>query len=419
MRFLHAADIHLDSPQAGMTRRDPELARLTASSTRDAFGNLVDAAIANDVAFLLIAGDLYDTEQRNYETGLFFAREMQRLGRPCIMIHGNHDSAAQITKSLQPPPNVTVLPTRKPGQVGLAEHGVVIHGQSFAAQAEADDLAARYPDPVPGAFNIGLLHSSVEDPGEHARYAPCRVETLVNKNYGYWALGHIHTRATLHEHPHIHFPGNTQGRHVRETGPRGATLVDVADGIVQSLTPVATDVLRWAVLRLDISGVETLAELAARLRFALAEARLAAEGRPLIARVVLTGATLLHAALLAQPGLIDAECRAAAEAAGPDVHIERAKLQTRPAGGAADFGALEEAVRAALADPGLVAGLLTDFARLGAAIPSGASAEVPHTEAGLAALQDDAWSLIRHALEEGGPGNPAAGPHSAATGPAA
>jgi DNA repair protein SbcD/Mre11 len=274
-----------------------------------------------------------------------------------------------------------------------------VHGQSFAGRAEADDLAARYRPPVAGAFNIGLLHSSVEDPGDHARYAPCRLETLVNKDYGYWALGHIHTRAILHERPWVHFPGNTQGRNVRETGSRGASLVEVEEGAVRSLRHIATDVLRWAVLRLDVSDTAEMGDLAARIRFELAAARLTAEGRPLIVRIVLEGATPLHAALLSSPMAIDAECRAAAAATGDDVHIERVKLQTRPAeGGSTDLAALEQAVRSALAEPGLAESLLKDFERLGAVVPAGAVTDVPRTPEALLALQDDAWSVIRHAL---------------------
>ena len=402
MRFLHAADIHLDSPLAGMTHRDPELARLTATCTRDAFSNVVDEAIAHDVAFLLIAGDLYDAEHKNYETGLFFAREMQRLGRRCIIIHGNHDSASQITRSLHPPPNVTILPSRNADKVVLEEHGVAIHGQSFHGRAEAEDLAARYPDRVAGVFNIGLLHSSMEDPGDHARYAPCRLETLLAKNYDYWALGHVHTRATLHERPWIHVPGNTQGRHVRETGPRGATLVEVEDGHVRPPSFIPTDVVRWAVLPLDVAGMDSIEALTALVRFELEAAALAAEGRPVIVRIVLDGATPLHAALLSDPAGIDAQCRAAAAAVGPDVHVERVRLRTRPTeSGGSDSAALEQAVRAALADPALVASLLKDFERMAGAIPAGATAEVPRTADDLAALQDDAWSVIRHALTGG------------------
>ena len=399
MRIVHAADIHLDSPLAGMARRQPELETLVKTCTRDAFSNLVDTAIANEADVLLIAGDLYDTEQRNYETGLFFAREMQRLGRPCVVIHGNHDSASQITKSLQPPPNVTILPARRPDTVHFPELGLAVHGQSFGSRAEAEELAGAYPKRVEGAFNVGLLHSSMENPGQHARYAPCRVETLLARNYDYWALGHIHTRVTLHEAPWIHFPGNTQGRHVHETGPRGATLVEVGDDHrVRSLTFLPTDVLRWAVADIDASGQGSMEALTALIRFELDTVARAAEGRPVVVRVVLRGQTPLHDALLTDPADTDAQCRSVAAAIGPDIYVEAVKLRTTPVAQSGDMAALERAVRSALTESATAAGLLADFARLRNTLPAGSEVEVPQTVEGLASLVDDAWVILRHAL---------------------
>ena len=402
MRFVHAADIHLDSPLAGMARRDPDLQRMAADCTREGFRNAVGVAIEQNADFMLIAGDLYDTGQRNYECGLFFATMMRELGRPCVMIRGNHDSAATITRSLQPPPNVRLLPDDAPGTVILPECGAAIHGQSFAARAEANDLADGYKPAIPGLFNIGLLHSSIENPGEHAAYAPCRIETLINKRYDYWALGHIHTRTTLRDRPFIHFPGNTQGRHVRETGPRGVSVVDVVDGVAREPVFHETGVLRWAMAEVDVQGASTFEEAVLRVRFQLATVRHEAEGRPIIVRVVLAGATPLHHALLASPARLDAECRAAAADTGPDVYVERVQLRTRPAeDGTADLAPLEQAVRATLADPALVADLLKDFDKLRAAVPGSLGVDVPRAPEQLAALQDDAWSIIRHLVTGG------------------
>ncbi len=206
---------------------------MTRHCTRRAFANLIDLAIAQDVAFIIIAGDLYDGDWRDYSTGLFFAGEMRRLGRPCFLIRGNHDARSVITKSLVPPPNVFEFSSRRTETQVLDELGVALHGRSFPDRAVPEDLSAGYPDPVRGRLNIGILHTSAEDPGEHETYAPCRISGLIAKGYDYWALGtHPSAPGTppRHGHPPIVFPGNIQGRHVRETGAKGCTLVDVQDG---------------------------------------------------------------------------------------------------------------------------------------------------------------------------------------------
>jgi len=400
MRFIHTADIHLDSPLAGVAQRNPELAQITSTCTRDAFSKLVDEAIALEVDLVVIAGDLYDAEHKDYETGLFFAREMRRLDCPCVLIHGNHDSTSPITRSLRPPPNVTILSSHKPETKLLPGLRTAVHGQSFGSRAEAAELAGHYPPRVEGMFNIGLLHSSMESPGEHARYAPCRLETLVARHYDYWALGHVHTRADLNDEPLVHFPGNTQGRHVRETGPRGATLVEVDDALrVRSSLFLPTDVLRWAEIRIDAAPIDTMESLLGLIRFELAGATAQAEGRPVIARLVIEGATPLHAELLSDPAGIQAQCLAVAIAIGSDLHLERVKLCTRPAEArSGDLAALEQAIRAALADPALVAGLLKDFERLHNTIPAGADIAIPQDADTLAALADDAWEIVRHTL---------------------
>ncbi len=405
MKFLHAADIHLDSPLAGLTRRAVVPAHVTRECTRRAFANLVDLAIAEDVAFVLIAGDLFDADWRDFSTGLFFAAEMRRLGRPCVLVRGNHDFASEITKRLVQPPNVRELSSRTCDRVGFDELGVVIHGRSFPNRAVPEDLSADYPAREAGRLNIGLLHTSAEDPGEHATYAPCRVESLVLKGYDYWALGHIHDRRTLHERPFVVFPGNTQGRNPRETGAKGATLVEVQDRQIVNVTHCPTDVLRWTQVAVDADGAQNLAELSARVGAALAAANDGAEGRPLIARVALGGVTPLHAAMLADPDAIDAECRNAAAGISGELHIERVRLRTATPG--TDIGddgamaALAQAFMAGLDDPDLQARALEDLRRLASQmprLPGSAPPSLPTTAEALRLLAADAWQEVAHAL---------------------
>jgi DNA repair exonuclease SbcCD nuclease subunit len=406
MKFLHAADIHLDSPLIGLSSLGIVPDGVTRHCTRRAFANLIDLAIAQDVAFVIIAGDLYDADWRDYSTGLFFAGEMRRLGRPCFLIRGNHDARSVITKSLVPPQNVREFSSRRTETHILEDLGVALHGRSFPDRAVPEDLSATYPPPEPGRLNIGILHTSAEDPGEHDTYAPCHLSGLIAKRYDYWALGHIHQRQELHPgDPWIVFPGNIQGRHARETGPKGCTLVDVQDGQITAVEHRDTDVLRWASVPVPLDGADSLAEIAARMRFELAAAHDQAAGLPLIARVTLQGATTRHADLAADVQAIDAECRNAAAAVSGSLYIERVRLETRlpprPLDQDDSAADLERAFREALDDPEIQQRLLSDFAALTAQIPSAPGRErplLPTTPDALREMAPEAWHIVARAL---------------------
>jgi DNA repair exonuclease SbcCD nuclease subunit len=407
MKFLHAADIHLDSPLAGITRRASIPPHVLHHCTRRAFVNLIDLAISEDVAFVLIAGDLYDGDWRDFSTGLFFIEQMRRLARPCILVRGNHDAASIISRQLTLPANVHELSAKKVDRWVSEELGVVVHGRSFPDRHIAEDFSEAYPGPEPGKLSIAMLHTSAEDPGEHEVYAPCRVASLAGKGYAYWALGHIHARAELHSDPRIVFPGNIQGRHSRETGAKGATLVEVTDRKIERVSHRPTDVLRWASIKPDLDGAETMAEAAIRLRLAFEERAGQAEGRPLIVRVVLRGATPLHAGFATDPRQIEAECQNAANAAGDDIYIERVLVETQVPSEAGE-GAMQDlanAFAAGLDDAELLQKLLAEFKKLRQDLPytEGSQGRLPDSEEDLRAILPDAWHLAQEFLRAGDP----------------
>jgi DNA repair exonuclease SbcCD nuclease subunit len=401
MKFLHAADIHLDSPLAGLQARAEPLTEELRHCTRQAFANLVDLAIAEDVAFVVIAGDLYDGDWKDFSTGLFVAAQMKRLDRPCFLVKGNHDAESQITKRLRLPGNVHEFPVRKAETVILRELGVALHGQSFPDREVPEDLSAGYPDPVPGLLNIGVLHTSGDDPGDHATYAPCTPDRLRAKGYDYWALGHIHARRVLHRAPWIVFPGNLQGRHARETGAKGCSLVTVANGRIAAVEHRSLDVLRWAAIEVDATGCDDAA-LEARLSAAVARAFAEAEGRPLLARLTLAGETDLHPTLPDRIEAIAAHCANAAIEAGGRLWIEKCQLRTRaPARLAADaLAPLREAFRAALDDRAVAAALAEEMAALRQKVPAPARAEadIPADILGLDRIAEEAWEAVVAAL---------------------
>jgi len=332
-RFLHAADIHLDSPLKGLERYEGAPVEAIRHATRRALENLVRLAIEEAVNFVVIAGDLYDGDWRDHNTGLFFAKQMSELRQaniPVYCIAGNHDAMSAMTKHLKLPENVHEFSARKPETHRIEALGAALHGQSFPTQAVRENLTERYPAAVPGLFNIGLLHTSANGREGHEPYAPCTVSGLQRLGYQYWALGHVHTRETLSEDPPIHFPGNLQGRHIREAGAKGCLLVSVDDDLHASVAFQALDVLRWAVCRIDATAAEDADGVLDAFRAQLGQTLDESDGRPVALRVVVDSPTPAHHALSARPEQFEAGVRAIANDYGADqVWIEKVQIRTR------------------------------------------------------------------------------------------
>jgi exonuclease SbcD len=274
-RFIHTGDIHLDSALKGLAGQESAAAERIKTATRVALDNLVGQAIEDEIDFIIIAGDLYDGDWRDYQTGLFFVKQMGRLAQaeiPVFLLLGNHDAESQITRRLTLPANVSVFSTRKPETFRLKDLDVALHGQSFRQRDITDNLVPGYPIPVSGYFNIGVLHTGLGGIGGHANYAPCAIEDLINKGYDYWALAHVHQAAVLHEQPHVVFCGNLQGRHIRESGPKGASLITVDHGQVEKITPLHVDCVRWIYLPVPVDHCSTSADVIDRIRQAIERA---------------------------------------------------------------------------------------------------------------------------------------------------
>jgi DNA repair exonuclease SbcCD nuclease subunit len=371
---------------------------------------LVTHAIDEQVDFMVIAGDVYDGDWKDFNTGLYFVRQMGRLrhaGIPVYLLYGNHDADSEMTRGLELPDNVHVFSSRRGETFRIDNKKVALHGRSFKVAATTENLLPSYPEPVAGWLNIGVLHTALEGNSEHARYAPCSVAELQAKRYQYWALGHVHEHWMLRGDVTIAYPGNLQGRHIRELGARGALLVNAEDGEITEVDRLEVDVLRWHAVEVDISAI---AERKAAIRaagLALEQALEAAPSHlPLAVRVVFKGRSAAHAALVADEGQLRQEIIAQAVALNPDrVWIEKVKLASEaPDTGHLQTesevqGALGELAVLALAardDPDFVQSVQADWLALLEKLPH----EVFQASPDLQALKQDPLAQVAERLQQ-------------------
>lgn len=345
-RFVHTADVHLDSPLRSLALKDPELADVVANATRSAFVATVDLCLEENVDALLIAGDLYDGKLRSMKTAAFFAGEMRRLTSAAIqvfIVKGNHDAESLITRHLVLPDGVHVFSSRGESVV-VEEAGVVLHGVSFAKPEAPDSLLPKYKPAVDGMLNIGLLHTSLAGSTQHDTYSPCSIQELTDQGYDYWALGHIHQRevhsmAVKGSGATVVMPGIPQGRHINEAGPKSVTLVEIDDDRTISVEERFTSSVQFERVAIDVSGFADWQELPAAFESALGEAAAAASAEYLISRVTLEGTSVLASRLLRDRDLLLTEIAEAGRRIG-QVLIESVLVEVSPESPDAELVAL-------------------------------------------------------------------------------
>ncbi|MFM2416486.1 MAG: hypothetical protein RL385_1209 [Pseudomonadota bacterium] len=380
LTFIHAADLHLDSPLVGLRQRASEQAHRIENASREAFDALARLCIEERAAFLLLAGDVFDGHWRDYRTGVFFAERMAKLreaGIAVFVIRGNHDAENRFMQRLSLSDNVHMFRADAAETIALETLGVSIHGQSYGQRDVKDNLALGYPEPRSGHFNVGLLHTACTGRAGHEAYAPCSVEELTRRGYDYWALGHVHAHEVLSSAPHVVFSGNLQGRSVRETGPKGAVVVRVAHGRVQSAEHRALDSVRWSELTLDMRELRHPDDVLGALRTEAMRQVTDAAQRAVAIRVVLRGPAPLHAHFVTAAQHFQDDVATLFAGLSSDLWLEKLHVRTEPETRAAledatVLGELQAAVSRLVADEGggrLVEGVLAEIAgKLPAAI---------------------------------------------------
>ena len=309
-RFVHTADLHLDSPLRSLALRNADLAEIVRSASRRAFAKIVDLCIAEQVDALLIAGDLYDGSQTSMNTALFLGRELRRLdeaGIQTFIIRGNHDAQSQVTNELTLPPSAHVFKGKAKAVLAktlASGRDVYVHGVSFASPHAPESLLPAFQPPMPGAVNIGMLHTSLAGAAGHDPYAPCSAADLVAHGFDYWALGHIHQRQI---HATGRFVGIPQGRDINEAGVKSVTLVAIDDDGRTEIAAMPLGIASFERLPVDITGLSEWRDVLDTVRQALTRVTVDTAAENVILRVTLTGATPLTWRLRRDTDLLRAE----------------------------------------------------------------------------------------------------------------
>jgi exonuclease SbcD len=394
-KLLHTADLHLDSPLVTLALRDDGLRAAVENATRDALYRIVDIAIAEEVAAVLIAGDLYDGSQRSMKTAAFLLEAFRRLadeGIRVFLIRGNHDAESTITREIAWPDNVHVFDGHG-GHVMLTD-GIAIHGVSFREPRAPDSLVAKFR-PVGGVMNIALLHTSLGGAEGHDPYAPCMVSDLIAAGFDYWALGHIHRRTVHHTAPFVVMPGMPQGRDMGEDGPKSATLIHVdAEGI--RIEERRTAALEFRRESFDISDCAGMSDVHARIA---ALVRGLSDATPVVLRLTLTGQSGLNWQLRRDADLVRDLAVEAAAATG-SIWIDRVEIATRPPGAHGPTDTATDEIAGLISEAAMAPGLPAEATAILSAVLSDVPAELrDHFAPDEATMEDTVGRLIDDASD--------------------
>ena len=302
VRFVHTADLHLDTPFKGLSNWNADLSRKLKDATFKSFRNIIDLCIDKKVDFLIISGDIFDSENKSLAAQLRFVTELKRLSDNGIAAYftcGNHDHLKSWLDTIKLPENVYRFGSSR-GQFEIFKKGgnaiANIHGISFSDKVVKENLAADFKlAPITAPISIAILHGTVGAPGPHENYAPFKPKDIAGKGFDYWALGHIHKEKVVsRSNPAIIYPGNPQGRDFGESGQKGCYLVEISKGNKPVAEFIPTQLIRFENLEIDLSAADKPEFLQAKINETLEKVDNFAAEANYILRINLTGRTILH-----------------------------------------------------------------------------------------------------------------------------
>lgn len=293
--FVHTADLHLDTPFIGLSYLPHRIREQIKESTFAALDNLVKLCINQRVDFLVIAGDLYDSKDRSLSAQLKFQQAMQRLAHEGIQVfiaHGNHDPLDGYRAKLTWPDGIHIFSSDAVDSIPFFKNQkevARIYGISYPTSQVTERLVNQFRRDPSVPYAIGVLHTNVGGYSQHENYAPSTMQELFKGHMDYWALGHIHTRQVLHgQNPSVIYPGNIQGRSMKELGEKGCMLVHVSDQGQTTYAFHPLDQVRWIESTVSMEESQSEQDLIDRLDDEIQHLKEQNENRSLILKLHIT-----------------------------------------------------------------------------------------------------------------------------------
>jgi len=340
LRFIHTADLHLDTPFKGLSSWNRDLAGKLKDATFKSFGKIIDLCLKENVDFLVISGDVFESDNLSLAAQLKFVSELRRLsdnGIPAYFVCGNHDPLNSWIDTTRLPENVYRYESLRVSSFIYTKDKkpvAEIYGISFQDKVIKDNLALKFRlTDNPSPISIAVLHGTVGIAGPHENYAPFKVKDVLNMGFTYWALGHIHKRQIINESgPVIVYPGNPQGRDFGETGAKGCYLVEIDTESNVNLKFMPVQLIRFEEIEIDLTDEDKIDSLWDKIEKSRNSIKDYDENVSYILRVNLAGRTALHAHLN-KPGELEKLQEHFNEGQLDQIYftwIDRFKLSTRP-----------------------------------------------------------------------------------------
>lgn len=261
LRFIHAADLHLGRPFSGLTRSSAQLGELFLRAGYKSWDRIVETAIHENVSFITLGGDVFDSGVPSLRPRAAFRAGVQRLqdaGIPAFLALGNHDPLSDFPEALRSMSGLHVFGPRPESKLFESTHGgptVTVHGVSFEKSVVKENLVRLFHRQRGPGIAIGLVHANISGVSGHDDYAPCTVGDLRTAGMDVWCMGHVHLGAVIQEDPLILYAGTSQGAHINESGPHGCYLVTINGPGETSAEFIPVAPVRWEKIEVDVTGL--------------------------------------------------------------------------------------------------------------------------------------------------------------------